>query len=104
MNEVRSQATPRATAVRLVSVTIGDWPALGCNVELAVARRRTVLVGKGNTLAAMIVQGIAEGARIAVHALSDPDKPRHFRCELEDASGARLSYAYDRRFLQADDE
>lgn len=104
MNDARSQAPPRATDVRLVSATIGDWPALGCNVELAIARRRTVLVGKGNTLGAIILQGIAEGARIAVHALSDPDKPRHFRCELEDEGGERLSYTYDRRFLQADDE
>lgn len=104
MNEARPQAPDRATALRLVSVTIGDWPPLGCNVELAVAKRRTVLVGKGSTIASTIVQGIAEGARIAVHALSDPDKPRHFRCELEDERGERLSYAYDRRFLEPDDE
>ncbi|UQA58761.1 hypothetical protein [Polyangium aurulentum] len=104
MNETRPSAPPRAPAVRLVSVTVGDWPPLGCNVELAVAKRRTVLVGKGSTLASTIIQGIAEGARIAVHALSDPDKPRHFRCELETEGGERLSYAYDRRFQQTDED
>jgi hypothetical protein len=104
MNETRPSAPSRAPSVRLVSVTVGDWPALGCNVELAVAKRRTVLVGKGSTRASTIIQGIAEGARIAVHALSDPDKPRHFRCELEAEGGERLSYAYDLRFQQTDDE
>jgi hypothetical protein len=90
-------------AARLVSVTVGDWPPLGSKVELAVGARRTVLNGKGN-LPARVVEGIAEGARIAVHALSDPDKPRHFRCELLGDGGERLVYTYDRRFHEGEDD
>ena len=105
MNESDSPSAPtRAKPARLVSVTVGDWPPLGSTVELAVAPRRTVLVGKGGTAASILVRGIAEGARMAVHALSDPDKPRHFRCELEGERGERLVYTYDRRFQDLDDE
>lgn len=105
MNESdRPSALPRAKAARLVSVTVGDWPPLGSTVELAIAPRRTVLVDKGSSMGSILVRGIAEGARMAVHALSDPDKPRHFRCELVADRGERLVYAYDRRFQDLDDE
>jgi len=101
----RSSALPRAPAARLVSVTIGECAALGSGtIELGVAPRRTVLLSKGGSAASLIVQGIAEGAYMAVHALSDPDKPRHFRCELTGERGERLVYAYDRRFQDLDDE
>ena len=105
MNEsARPSALARASAVRLVSVTIGDWTPLGSTVELSVAPRRTVLISKGGPLSSVLVRGIAEGARMAVHALSDPDKPRHFRCELVGDRGEHLVYAYDRRFQDLDDE
>jgi len=101
----RSSVLPRAPAARLVSVTIGDYQALGSGtIELTIAPRRTVLVAKGGALASLLVQGIAEGAHIAVHALSDPEKPRHFRCELAGERGEHLVYAYDRRFQDLDDE
>ncbi|MDC0742668.1 hypothetical protein [Polyangium mundeleinium] len=101
----RSSVFPRALAARLVSVTIGDYQAIGSStIELSIAPRRTVLVAKGGTLASLLVQGIAEGAHIAVHALSDPEKPRHFRCEFEGDAGEHLVYGYDRRFQDLDDD
>ncbi|MDI1484426.1 hypothetical protein [Polyangium sp. y55x31] len=101
----RSSVFPRAPAARLVSVTIGDYQALGSSsIELSIAPRRTVLHAKGGALASLLVQGIAEGAHIAVHALSDPEKPRHFRCEFEGDAGEHLVYAYDRRFQDLDDD
>ncbi len=101
----RSSVFPRAPAPRLVSVTIGDYAALGSNtIELTISPRRTVLLAKGGTTASLLVQGIAEGAHIAVHALSDPEKPRHFRCEFEGDRGEHLIYAYDRRFQDLDDD
>lgn len=101
----RSSVLPRAPAARLVSVTIGEYQALGCGtIELTISPRRTVLFAKGGSLASLLVQGIAEGAHIAVHALSDPEKPRHFRCEFEGEGGEHLVYAYDRRFQDLDDD
>jgi len=100
----RPSASLRAPGARFVSVTIGDWQPLGSTIELVLSRKRTVLLGKGGAQASLLVRGIAEGARIAVHALSDPDKPRHFRCELEGEGGEHLVYAYDRRFQDLDDE
>jgi len=105
MNEpARSSALLRAPAVRLVSVTVGDWLPLGKTTELVISKQRTVIVGKGGAEASLLIQGIAEGARVAVTALGDPDKPRHFRCELESELGEHLVYAYDRRFQDLDDE
>jgi hypothetical protein len=105
MNEsARSVVIMEAPTVRLVRVTVGDWAPLQRAVEMVVAPRRTVLVGKGGANASLVMQGIVEGARMALHALSDPDKPRHFRCELLSDAGERFSYGYDRRFQGFDDE
>ncbi len=105
MNEsARPVVIMDAPAVRLVRATVGDWAPLQRNIEVGVSPRRTVLVGKGGANASLIVQGIAEGARMALHALSDPDKPRHFRCELLSDHGECFSYGYDRRFQGFDDD
>lgn len=93
-----------APAVRLVRATVGDWAPLQRTIEMDVSPRRTVLAGKGGADASLVVQGIVEGARMALHALSDPDKPRHFRCELLSDHGERFSYGYDRRFQGFDDD
>ncbi len=93
-----------APAVRLVRATVGDWAPLQRTIEMDVSPRRTVLAGKGGANASLVVQGIVEGARMALHALSDPDKPRHFRCELLSDHGERFSYGYDRRFQGFDDD
>ncbi len=105
MNEsVRSVVIMEAPTVRLVRATVGDWAPLQRAIELAVMPRRTVLVGKSGANASLVIQGIVEGARIALHALSDSDKPRHFRCELLSDHGERFSYGYDRRFQGFDDD
>lgn len=105
MNDsARSVVIMEAPAVRLVRATIGDWAPLQRAIEVSVAPRRTVLVGKGGANASLVLQGIVEGARMALHALSDPDKPRHFRCELLSDLGERFSYGYDRRFQGFDDD
>ncbi len=105
MNETaQSVVIMEAPAVRLVRATVGDWAPLQRAVEIAVTPRRTVLVGKAGANAALVLQGIVEGARMALHALSDPDKPRHFRCELQSDLGERFSYGYDRRFQGFDDD
>jgi len=93
-----------APAVRLVRVTVGDWAPLQRTIEMSVSPRRTVLVGKAGANASLVMQGIVEGARMALHAFSDPDKPRHFRCELTSDLGERFSYGYDRRFQGFDDD
>lgn len=103
-DSARSVVIMEAPAVRLIRASVGDWAPLQRAVELAVAPRRTVLVGKGGANAAIVLQGIVEGARMALHALSDPDKPRHFRCELLSDHGERFSYGYDRRFQGFDDD
>lgn len=105
MNEsARSVVIVDAPTVRLVRATVGDWAPLQRAIEIIVAPRRTVLVGKGGANAALVIQGIVEGARMALLALSDPDKPRHFRCELLSDHGERFSYGYDRRFQGFDDD
>jgi hypothetical protein len=105
MNDsARSVVIVEASAVRLVRAAVGDWPPLQRPVEVSVTPRRTVLFGKGGANASLILQGIVEGARMALHALSDPDKPRHFRCELISDYGERFSYGYDRRFQGFEDD
>jgi hypothetical protein len=105
MNEsVRSVVIMEAPAVRLVRATVGDWAPLQRPIEIVVMPRRTVLVGKNGANASLVIQGIVEGARMALNALSDPDKPRHFRCELLSDHGERFSYGYDRRFQGFDDD
>lgn len=105
MNEsARSVVIVEAPAVRLVRVTVGDWAPLQRAIEMSVSPRRTVLVGKAGANASLVMQGIVEGARMALHAFSDPDKPRHFRCELASDQGERFSYGYDRRFQGFDDD
>jgi len=105
MNEsVRSVVIVEGHAVRLVRATVGDWSPLQRTIEITVTPRRTVLVGKGGANASLVGQGIVEGTRMALHAASDPDKPRHFRCELRSDQGERFSYGYDRRFQGFDDE
>lgn len=105
MNEsARSVVIMEAPTVRLVRVTVGDWAPLQRAIEMIVSPRRTVLVGKAGANASLVMQGIVEGARMALHAFSDPDKPRHFRCELASDQGERFSYGYDRRFQGFDDD
>ncbi len=105
MNEsVRSVVIMEAPVVRLVRATVGDWAPLQRAIEIVVMPRRTVLVGKNGANASLVIQGIVEGARMALNALSDPDKPRHFRCELLSDHGERFSYGYDRRFQGFDDD
>lgn len=105
MNEsARSVVIIEAPTVRLARVTVGDWAPLQRAIEMSVSPRRTVLVGKAGANASLVMQGIVEGARMALHAFSDPDKPRHFRCELASDLGERFSYGYDRRFQGFDDD
>lgn len=105
MNDsARSVVIVEAPAVRLLRATVGDWPPLQRPIEITVEPRRTVLFGKGGANASLVLQGIVEGARMALHALSDSDKPRHFRCELVTDLGERFSYGYDRRFQGFDDD
>ncbi len=100
----RTVVIVEAPAIRLARATVGEWQPLQRTIEMTVAPRRTVLFGKSGANAALVLQGIVEGARMALHALSDPDKPRHFRCELVSDAGERLSYGYDRRFQGFDDD
>jgi hypothetical protein len=90
---------------RLVSVTIDGWAPLRNAVDVSFAPERTIVAARDGRVASLICAGIAQGARVAVMGLPDPDPPRYFRCAIVTSAGQELSYAYDRRasFLEDDE-
>lgn len=79
--------------LRLLSVELGGWPALGGTVLLELGPRRTVLVGRNGAGKSLLLEGLF-GARARILRGALMEGPDQLQCTFEYEQEQRLQYHY----------